>query len=66
MANGQMINKEINNMQPKETKSSKHFNISMAKSTLRIAAALLLISGELFYSGLAFIVAELGGIAEEF
>ena len=59
-----MINKD--NMQPKETKSSKHFNISMAKSTLRIAAALLLISGELFYAGLGFIVAELGGIAEEF
>ena len=57
---------ELNsNMQPKESKSNKHFNISMAKSTLRIAAGLLLLSGNFFYSGLAFIVAELGGIAEE-
>jgi len=56
-------------MQPKESKSSWHFNISMIKSTLRIFAALALMYTDQWYlnaaGGLLF-GAELLGILEEF
>jgi hypothetical protein len=52
-------------MQPKESKSNRHFWISLAKSCLRIVAGITLIRGELSISGALLIVAEILGIAEE-
>jgi len=61
-----MTLKEINNMQPKESKTSWHFKISLAKSALRLAAGVSLCIGDLITSGIFFIVAEVLGIIEEF
>jgi hypothetical protein len=52
-------------MQPKESKSSWHFKISLAKSALRLAAGISLCLGDLLTSGIFFIVAEILGIVEE-
>lgn len=52
-------------MQPKESKSNTHFNISLFKSCIRIVAGVTLIKGEIVISGILFIIAELLGIAEE-
>jgi len=53
-------------MQPKESKSNKHFNISMIKSAVRIAAGINLALGNIWYAGIFLIIAEGLGIAEEF
>ena len=53
-------------MQPKESRSSRHFWISFAKSIVRIFAAFALIGGSLVTAGLSLILAEMLGIAEEF
>jgi hypothetical protein len=63
MANGKAINKD--SMQLKESKSSWHFKISLAKSALRLAAGVSLCVGDLITSGIFFIVAEILGIVEE-
>lgn len=53
-------------MQPKESKSTKHFYISLVKSTLRILGCLVMMeSGDLFRGAALFMIAELLGIAEE-
>jgi hypothetical protein len=52
-------------MQPKESKSNKHFNISMIKSGFRIGAAMILVTGNLIGAGILLIIAEVLGIAEE-
>ena len=52
-------------MEQKESKSSKHFNISMVKSAVRIAAYTMLAFGHLWMAGLVLIIAEGLGIAEE-
>jgi len=52
-------------MQPKESKSKWHFNISMFKSCLRIMAGVTLIRGEFVISGGLLIGAEILGILEE-
>lgn len=52
-------------MQPKESKTNWHFNISLAKSCLRIMAGVTLIRGELLISGVLFILAEVLGVIEE-
>lgn len=52
-------------MQPKESKSNRHFWISLAKSCLRIVAGITLIRGELSIAGTLLILAEILGIAEE-
>lgn len=52
-------------MELKESKSSKHFRISIVKSILRMVAAISLISGWLPVAGILFIVAEILGILEE-
>lgn len=52
-------------MQPKESKSSTHFKISLFKSCLRIVAGVTLIKGEIIIAGCLLILAELLGIAEE-
>lgn len=52
-------------MQPKESKSSWHFVMSILKSCLRIGAGFSLIFNQIFISGILFIFAELLGILEE-
>jgi len=52
-------------MQQKESKTNWHFRISVAKSVLRIAASVALITNELIMSGVLFIIAEVLGIIEE-
>ena len=52
-------------MQPKESKTSWHFRISLAKSALRLAAGVSLCIGDFFTSGIFFVVAEVLGIVEE-
>lgn len=56
---------KVKNMQPKESKSNTHFNISLLKSCIRIVAGVTLIKGEISISGILFIIAEFLGIAEE-
>lgn len=51
-------------VEPKDV-SKKHFYISLVKSFVRIGAAGFLITGNLFAAGVALIVAEILGIAEE-
>ncbi len=53
-------------MQPKESKSNKHFNISMVKSAIRIGAGINLALGNIWYAGIFLVMAEILGIAEEF
>jgi len=53
-------------MQEKESKTNWHFNISLAKSCLRIVAGITLIRGELTFAGILFILAEILGVVEEF
>ena len=52
-------------MQPQESKSKWHFWISFTKSIIRFLAAFALIGQQFTTAGLAFILAELLGIAEE-
>lgn len=52
-------------MQPKESKSHWHFQISLAKSCFRVVAGITLIRGELLFAGILFILAEVLGIIEE-
>ena len=52
-------------MQPKESKSSRHFKISLIKSAIRIVAGAMLAVGNLYIAGLSLVVAELLGIVEE-
>lgn len=51
-------------MEMKESKSSKHFWISLVKSGVRIGAGMALCKVSLF-AGILLIVAEILGIAEE-
>ena len=52
-------------MEQKESKSKKHFTISMIKSGFRIGAGMTLVSGNLIGAGVLLIIAEVLGIAEE-
>lgn len=52
-------------MQPKESKTNWHFQISLIKSIARIIAGTLLIIGHIEACGIFLIGAELLGIAEE-
>ena len=52
-------------MQPKESKSSRHFWISLAKSGVRIGVGISLCWGLILSAGLLLIIAEVLGIAEE-
>ena len=52
-------------MQPKESKSSRHFYISLIKSGVRILAGGYLVFGNMIAAGTALIVAEILGIVEE-
>jgi hypothetical protein len=52
-------------MQPKESKSNRHFRISLAKSGIRITAGIWLALGNIWYAGILLVIAEVLGIAEE-
>ena len=52
-------------MQPKESKSNRHFQISLVKSLIRISAGLSLMKGWVWEAGFLLIIAEILGIAEE-
>ena len=52
-------------MQPKESKSTRHFTISLIKSAVRIAAGVDLAFGNVWYAGILLVIAEILGIAEE-
>jgi hypothetical protein len=53
-------------MQVKESKTNKHFFISMIKSVVRIAAGIFLTTNHIWQAGLLLILAEGLGIIEEF
>ena len=65
MDNGKVILKETNNMQPKESKTSWHFYISLVKSGFRFGAGFSFIFGSIPAAGALLILAEVLGIAEE-
>lgn len=52
-------------MEPKESKSNKHFQISLVKSFIRILGCGFLAYGEISLAGIFLLVAEIFGIAEE-
>lgn len=52
-------------MQPKESKTNRHFTISMIKSAVRIAAGIDLALGNIWYAGVLLIIAEVLGVVEE-
>ena len=54
----------IMEIQPKDT-SKGHFYVSLAKSAIRIVAGVCLVSGNLVFAGVGFILAEVLGIVEE-
>ena len=51
-------------VQPKDT-SKGHFYVSLAKSTIRIAAGIALMLGDIYLAGGFLIAAEILGIVEE-
>ena len=54
------------NMQPKESKSNKHFWWSMAKSGLRMFGCGYLLFGDVVGTAIVFAIAEILGVIEEF
>ena len=52
-------------MQPKESKTNRHFNISITKSVVRLLACICLMTEHMWYVGGLLLIAELLGIAEE-
>jgi hypothetical protein len=53
-------------MQPKESKSNKHFKMSMWKSGIRLAACWMLFFGDVVATAILLASAEILGIVEEF
>ena len=53
-------------MQPKESKSSKHFKLSMIKSGLRLYGCFCLAYQDFVVGSIFLALAEILGIAEEF
>jgi hypothetical protein len=52
-------------MQPKESKTNKHFRISILKSGIRMLGCGFFILGNVFAGGCLFFIAECAGIIEE-
>ena len=52
-------------MEPKESKSNRHFTISILKSGVRMFAGIVLATGGITLAGILLIIAEILGIAEE-
>lgn len=59
-----MIDFDKVEVQPKDP-SDGHFYVSIAKSAIRILAAIQLMKGELFFAGALLIIAEMLGVVEE-
>jgi hypothetical protein len=59
------MQKQYKIMQPKESKTNWHFQISIAKSVLRLGAGGALIQNYFIAAGVLFILAEVLGIVEE-
>ena len=55
----------FNYMQPKESKSNRHFTISILKSGVRIFAGIVLSTGGIWLAGILLVIAEVLGIVEE-
>ena len=53
-------------MQPKESKSKKHFYTSIIKSSLRLFGCWYLALGDLGGTAVIFAMAEILGVVEEF
>jgi hypothetical protein len=53
-------------MQPKESKSNKHFKMSMWKSGIRLAGCWMLFFGDVVVTSILFAIAEILGVVEEF
>ena len=53
-------------MQPKESKTNKHFRVSMFKSGIRMLGCASLILGDMITAGSLLFIAECLGIVEEF
>lgn len=60
-----LLIKKFNNMEPKESKSNNHFQLSLIKSALRILGCVYLIFGCTTMFAIIFIFAEVLGILEE-
>lgn len=60
-----VLNKDESTTTTKHPDALKHFQISMAKSVLRIGAGVALVMGDLFVAGSVFVLAEILGIVEE-
>ena len=56
---------KISNMQPKESKTSRHFRISALKSGIRMFGCVALIYSNFFTAGCLFFIAECFGVIEE-
>ena len=52
-------------MEQKESKSNRHFIISLIKSAVRIAAGIDLALGNVWYAGVLLVIAEVLGVVEE-
>lgn len=52
-------------MQPKESKSNRHFIVSLIKSGIRILAGVALCLGDIWKAGVLLMIAEILGIVEE-
>ena len=52
-------------MQPKESKSNRHFTLSILKSSVRIFAGITLATGGIPLAGILLVIAEGLGIVEE-
>lgn len=53
-------------MQPKESKTNKHFRVSMFKSGIRMFGCAALMLGNIMAAGSLLFIAECLGVAEEF
>jgi hypothetical protein len=53
-------------MQPKESKTNKHFRVSMFKSGIRMLGCAALLLGNITAAGSLLFIAECLGVIEEF
>ena len=53
-------------MEAKESKSSKHFRVSLLKSGIRMFGCSALMMGDMMIAGCLFFIAECAGVYEEF
>jgi hypothetical protein len=59
------MQKQYKIMQPKESKTSRHFRISVLKSGIRMIGCGVLMFGNVFAAGCLLFAAECFGILEE-